>query len=96
MTHSFLLTSALVCTNPKMLGPLVLGCLIPFAASSELFSSFINGVYEKGRFVFLTQIINNSCTLQFKEHPEPQHSNLKNVYRGGGGRGGDNIFLFLC
>ena len=46
--RSFLLTSALACAYPKMLGPLVLGRLLPFAAGSRLLRDFINDVYEKG------------------------------------------------
>lgn len=48
MIRSFLLTSSLACAYPKMLGPLVLGRLLPFAPGSNILNNFINGVYEKG------------------------------------------------
>ena len=51
MIRSLMLSSALACTHPTMLGPLFLGRLILFTAGANIIKDFVNNVYEPSDYI---------------------------------------------
>jgi len=67
LTKTMLLSSSLLGAYPKMVGPILLGRLIPFMAGSRILKQFINTTWVKGK---------SSLFIRFALWPSPHHACL--------------------
>lgn len=57
LLQTFSMVSAIASNHPEMLGPLVLGRLLPFAAGSSLLQEFIRNIYKKGNYMYNIKLV---------------------------------------